>query len=565
MIDHIHPRIRGYRPPLISLFLAVYVCCCAGLTASFGASPVPASTSELAAHLLVVYNSEFSGSKDLAEEYMALRGIPEERLFGVKGGIKEEISRSDFERFIRAPLLKHVQEQGWLIAQLNDEGKPMTVRNDIWILVLMRGVPLRIGGTPLPGGLSNTERVKQGTVAAVDSELACLPLFDYPLRGALNNPFFKKEESINGRTALRMLIVCRLDAPEHEQVQRMMNDAVTVEKHGLCGRAYIDARGLKQGGYLVGDEWMRKSYDMLWESGFEVEKDESPLVLRKSYPMTDAAYYLGWYSGPSGPFVRDGGFQMLPGAVAYHIISNSAITLRPPFESRSSWVIKFIESGAAVTMGAVSEPFLTMTSLLDVFTDRLLAGYTFGEAAYQSTPTISWQMTMIGDPLYRPFRDDANKQLALAKETGLDTTWPSIRCLNLLFRAGKESEALDLCRTLQRESAGRSQKVYEEKAAQFLLEMKRYDDARREWTRLAKQTEDADLARRAYLRLWQLGELQNDALARFEAMNECMRRFPEDDFGKVWLERMVKLAEEYGTSEQLQYYEERIASLEEAG
>jgi hypothetical protein len=30
-------------------------------------------------------------------------------------------------------------------------------------------------------------------------------------------------------------------------------------------------------------------------------------------------------------------------------------------------------------------------------------GYTFGEAAWAAQPVLSWQTTVIGDPLYRPF------------------------------------------------------------------------------------------------------------------------------------------------------------------
>ncbi len=123
-------------------------------------------------------------------------------------------------------------------------------------------------------------------------------------------------------------------------------------------------------------------------------------------------------------------------------------------------------------MGAVSEPFLNMTTMLDVFTERLLAGFTFVEAAYQATPTLSWQMTMIGDPLYRPFGVDANRQLAIAKVSGLDVTWPAIRNLNLLFRSGRVEEALALCRQLERRlRCGRPADLPGEGCGQFLVEM----------------------------------------------------------------------------------------------
>jgi hypothetical protein len=64
-------------------------------------------------------------------------------------------------------------------------------------------------------------------------------------------------------------------------------------------------------------------------------------------------------------------------------------------------------------MGNVYEPYLQLTSHLDVFNDRLLHGFTFAESAYMSIQALSWMSTMVGDPLYRPFASwlqiDANR------------------------------------------------------------------------------------------------------------------------------------------------------------
>jgi uncharacterized protein (TIGR03790 family) len=59
--------------------------------------------------------------------------------------------------------------------------------------------------------------------------------------------------------------------------------------------------------------------------------------------------------------------------------------------------------GACVTAGAVYEPFLTGTPSVDILMDRLLKGYSWGEAAWMAQPLVSWQMCFVGDPLYRPF------------------------------------------------------------------------------------------------------------------------------------------------------------------
>ena len=61
-----------------------------------------------------------------------------------------------------------------------------------------------------------------------------------------------------------------------------------------------------------------------------------------------------------------------------------------------------LSKGAAAALGNVYEPFLGLTTHLDIFADRLTSGLTFVESAYAATPALSWMDTMVGDPLYRP-------------------------------------------------------------------------------------------------------------------------------------------------------------------
>jgi hypothetical protein len=100
-----------------------------------------------------------------------------------------------------------------------------------------------------------------------------------------------------------------------------------------------------------------------------------------------------------GPFVEPA-FRFTPGAVAVHIHSYSASTLRDP---NANWVAPLLTKGAAATLGNVYEPYLQLTTYLDIFNERLLNGFTFAESAYMATPTLSWMNVMVGDPLYRPY------------------------------------------------------------------------------------------------------------------------------------------------------------------
>jgi tetratricopeptide (TPR) repeat protein len=54
-------------------------------------------------------------------------------------------------------------------------------------------------------------------------------------------------------------------------------------------------------------------------------------------------------------------------------------------------------------MGCVYEPYLSCTPNVAAFLGRFASGFTFGEAAWAAQPVLSWQTTVVGDPLYQPF------------------------------------------------------------------------------------------------------------------------------------------------------------------
>ncbi len=112
--------------------------------------------------------------------------------------------------------------------------------------------------------------------------------------------------------------------------------------------------------------------------------------------MSQIAIYAGWYDGDvSGPF-RLPKVEFMPGAFAYHLHSFSADTIR---SSDTHWCGPLLAKGATCTMGCVYEPYLQFTPNIAFFLQSLGNGYTFGEAAWASQLGLSWQTTVIGDPL----------------------------------------------------------------------------------------------------------------------------------------------------------------------
>jgi hypothetical protein len=96
-------------------------------------------------------------------------------------------------------------------------------------------------------------------------------------------------------------------------------------------------------------------------------------------------------------------FDWVPGAVGYHLASAEATTLRDP--SSQVWCKKMLEKGVCATVGPVYEPYLVAFPRPDEFFSLLLRGdLTLVECYSLTNPFNSWMMTLIGDPLYRPFK-----------------------------------------------------------------------------------------------------------------------------------------------------------------
>ena len=117
----------------------------------------------------------------------------------------------------------------------------------------------------------------------------------------------------------------------------------------------------------------------------------------------NAVLYSGWYS--HAKYVD--AFAWQKGAVGYHIASSECSTLKS--KKSQVWCKRMLEEGIAATLGPTSEPYLQAFPLPEIFFGLLLDGrLSLIECYALSNPYWSWQMVLIGDPLYRPFKN-ANK------------------------------------------------------------------------------------------------------------------------------------------------------------
>lgn len=358
-----------------------------------------------AAATLVLYNSAYPDSEDLAKYYAGRRKIPDGNVLGLPMPLTEEIQRSEFDTQIADPLREALVRMGlWRIGTLPD-GSRGVGDSLIRFVAVIRGVPLKIAPDPAIPPASNEPNLPPEITtrndASVDSELTLLGIPTPTVAGFVANPYFGRLTPVM-RNALPagMLLVSRLDAPTPDAVRAMIDDTLMAEKEGLWGWGYVDGRGITDGGLAEGDQWLANVVQAQRAQGVPVVYDNLPPTFPAGFPMSHAAAYFGWYAGDAcGPFA-DPAFRFVPGAVAVHIHSFSAASLRT---LTGFWCGPLVLRGAAATLGNVYEPYLSFTAHLDTFDARLMDGFTLAESGWMAQPVLSWMSVVIGDPLYRPY------------------------------------------------------------------------------------------------------------------------------------------------------------------
>lgn len=384
--------------------------------------------------IVVVANRSMPGSVKLARDYMQSRQIPPSNLLKLWVTDQERCSREAYDRKIARPTQQFLKK-------LPHEGKK------IRCLLLIYGVPLRVG----PPEIQQTERLQikqfnqeilalkaqkaassgaksdsvrpeierlnrlirsiraKDRTASVDSELALVRRHgDYELAGWVLNPYFVgfKDPSASIQRE-DVLMVSRLDGPSLDVVRKRLEETLATEKTGLEGRAYFDARWpdtqkKKTKGYGLYDQSIHRAAQRVEKSDLlaVTVDDKQTLFPPGSAPQT--ALYCGWYS--LAKYVD--AFSWVPGAVGYHIASSECTTLRR--QSSRVWCKMMLEKGAAATIGPVTEPYVQAFPLPEVFFGLLVDGHlTLAECYLASLPFLSWQMVLVGDPLYQPFRHRA--------------------------------------------------------------------------------------------------------------------------------------------------------------
>ncbi|MDB5311406.1 MAG: hypothetical protein JWO38_5608 [Gemmataceae bacterium] len=383
--------------------------------------------------VLVVANKNVPASREVADHYLAKRGVPKDNLILLDLPAAEDISRADFDKKLAGPLREALKDR-------KDAAK---------VILTVYGVPLRVGGqapgpeekkeldalipeldaarkkvadlekdkAAEPKELAEARSKRDGldarrrrlshdeSHAAVDSELMLLWWGTYPLDRWVMNPLYFRASERYRKASAPVVLTARLDGPSPEVAKRLVDDAVAVEAKGLSGRVVVDARGIgfdpkgTDGGYGYAgyDESFRETAKLFEKTDLPVTLDDKGELIPAG-TAKGVAIYCGWYS--LGNFVDSSEF--VPGAVAWHLASSEAVTLRDP--KSKLWCPSLLRKGVAATLGPVAEPYTVGFPKPAEFFGFLATGeYSLVECYGRSMLFCSWMTVLVGDPLYNPF------------------------------------------------------------------------------------------------------------------------------------------------------------------
>ena len=415
---------RAIRLVIFPVFFIYFLCC----NNIYGLKP---------SEILIIANKNSLESLKLARYYQEKRHIPKDNIISLNCPFSEEISRSDFNKKIARPLKGALLMPGWAVnikCLLLTYGIPLKIRpikfNKKKTLELQK---LKERKKVIKNLLKNKKITKKeqnrlnqelkklerkifmldpvNTRASVDSELTLIKVYgDYELQSWMKNPLFIKNNGLYASTIPpnKVLMVSRIDGPNLKVSKRIIEDAIYAEGKGLKGLVCIDSRYKKipeKGNidfYHIYDKWLKDTGAYLKKKGFSVKLDKTPKLFGPG-SCNNTAIYCGWYS--LSHFID--GFTWVKGAIGYHVASGECVSLHG---KNDEWCRNLLMDGVSVTLGPVAEPYLQAFPPPQLFFGLLVEkGVSIAEAYILSCPFLSWQMILIGDPLYRPFRAETLK------------------------------------------------------------------------------------------------------------------------------------------------------------
>jgi uncharacterized protein (TIGR03790 family) len=519
--------------------------------------------------VVVLYNSRIPASKALAEYYAEKRAVPSQQVIGLPLPDKEAITRDEYQKDLVDPFLHKLEElklmtfatRKWTNAAGKEQESPLVNESKIRYAALCFGVPVKIEQDNRVHE-PNPENLPAPTLrneAAVDSELALLPMHyaKLSLNGPIGNRFYAATNISSLHPTNGILMVARLDGPTVDIARGLIDKSLQAEKDGLWGRAYFDFRGITNGEYKVGDDMLRAAEKTAARHGFDTIHDDQEAVFPPGFPMPQIGLYAGWYSyNVSGALARPT-VEFMPGAFAYHLHSFSAEFVRTPTER---WVGPLLNKGATCTMGTVFEPYLQGTPDIAVFMGRwLFEGVTFAEAAYVSQKMLSWQTTVIGDPLYAPFHEKPRAQHERLEATHSKFfEWSLLRVVNINLIEYPVDDAINF---LRGNPETKNSALLCEKYGDILKSKGKWINAMEPYERALKLNPTPQQRLRISLTLAAMQTNLGHGRQAYEIYQSLLRDYPDyPDLIRIY-QKIVPLAQQFGKPDDAAEYDRALKEL----
>lgn len=361
--------------------------------------------------VFVVYNSSyttdsnndgFQDSLEIANYYKTKRGLSNKNVAGVSMPTAQDISRSDYDKYVKAGIEKALTDSG--------------LKDSINYIVLTKGVPMKIYST---SGYNINYTEIGCDCGSVDSALTLLyqtynsntdrvvnPYYNIDPNQTLNYRFKNNTYVDTGYWPASELtlkyLVTRLDGYTVADVKSMIDNAVDADT--------------TSSGYFVLDKFKNKnitSFDNKFDNAFNKLKDDKKNLfpsttqvgksVTKSAPGNVVAYasYGTYASLPNDYYNKTLNFTYAKGAVASTIESYGTFSMTPPDIMNQGQIAQFIHAGGSGGIGNVYEPYSTGLANVDIWMPAYASGYNWADSAYMSLPYLDWQGVVIGDPLMR--------------------------------------------------------------------------------------------------------------------------------------------------------------------
>lgn len=377
---------------MVSMYRSLLLAACLALV------PVLPAFSQSGANVLLVANEASADSGAIAAHYARVRGVPPDQVLRVTVSAADEIDRGAFNANVEAPIA------AWL--------RQHAAQDRILYIVLAKGIPLRVAGTP----------GRDGTMASVDSELTLLYRRlvgrQHAPNGRLANPYFLgtrpvAEAKTFSRAASDLYLVTRLDGYSVRDVTGLIDRGAAPVREG---QILLDQKaGVLDG---AGNEWLTTAADRLAKIGFasRVVLEATSAVLRG---RRNVLGYYSWGSNDWANTLRRLELSFVPGAIAGMYVSTDGRTFTEP---PAGWTIgrwtdrttffagspqslagDLIQEGVTGVAAHVAEPFLDATVRPDILFPAYVSGFNLAESFYLAIPYLSWQTVVVGDPLCAPF------------------------------------------------------------------------------------------------------------------------------------------------------------------